>query len=180
MIVEEYLLTSYGSFTAIDNFAYVCFTNLKRRIVLNARGKNYLNYAAFSERCVGFVRHTVINSGDLALLDTEILHSLCNKLKCVFKRSVALNLEKHRKLSELRIIRKIGEVILGCVVLLRIKSNIYGKCLALYVDLHALSSALREYLVVPAGLCLDSHIRENEVLDSGIVILNSFVRLDKT
>ena len=125
VIVEEYLFASNGLIVlAIDNFAYVCFADFKSRVILNAGRKDNLNYTALSKTCIGLVRHMVVSGRNLALCNTELAHNLCDKLKCILKSSVALNLKKHRKCCELGVIGKIGEVILAYAVFLRIKRKI--------------------------------------------------------
>ena len=164
---------------AIDKAIYVLFEKNGRLIELNAGGKNYLHKTALSKAAVCLVRLMVILILNLTKLNLKALHKLSDKLKRILESSCASYLEKHGKLIELRIIGKVGEVILGYTVFIRNKSKINSKSLTLNIYSCKLIASLREGLVIPACSGLNTLVRKKKILEGGIVILNVVLRLDQ-
>ena len=157
---------------SIDKIINVFLAENSLFIKLYAGRKNYLHKTAHCKSAVRLVRLMIILILLLTHRDIKALHKLIDKLECILESSCTSYLKKHGKFIELRIIGNVGEVILACIILIGSKRKVESKSLTLDIKSRALNSTLSKGLVIPACSRLNTLIRQESVLKSGIVILN--------
>ena len=101
------------------------------------------------------------------------------KFESVLELTFALNLEQHGNCCVLLLSRHICEVVLAISQLFGAQTNVNVQRTSLCIELGKRCSTNVEGLKVPADTALNALVREQEILNSIVVILNATLRLCK-
>ena len=98
----------------------------------------------------------------------------------MLKLTFALNLNQYRNSSVLLLFGHIREVVLGVNQFFGAECDVNIQSASLCIELSKRSSANIEGLEAPTDAALNTLVREQEILDSIVIVLNAALRLRKT